>query len=66
MRLPTQKHSTGLFDGALRGPQDSENENPEIGRDQHRFRLSLLPIRQTDLIEIEDEFGWDERDPCFD
>jgi hypothetical protein len=38
----------------------------EIGRDQHRFRLSILPIRQSGLIEIEDELGWDERNPCFD
>jgi hypothetical protein len=37
----------------------------EIGRDQHRFRLSLLPIRQTGLIEIEDELGLDERNPRF-
>jgi hypothetical protein len=39
---------------------------PEVGRDQHRFRLSLLPIRQTDFIEIEDELGWDGRNSCFD
>jgi hypothetical protein len=39
---------------------------PEIGRDLHRFQPSLLPIRQTSLIEIEDELAWDERNACFD
>jgi hypothetical protein len=39
---------------------------PEIGLDQHRIRLSLLPVRQTGLIEIEYELGWDEKNPRFD
>jgi imidazoleglycerol phosphate synthase glutamine amidotransferase subunit HisH len=55
MRPPRQKHSLEVFDGGLRDPQYREMRIPEIGWNQHRFPLSLLPIRQTGLIEIEDE-----------
>jgi hypothetical protein len=38
---------------------------PEVGRDQHKFRLSLLSIRQIGLIEIEDKLDLDERNPLL-